>query len=594
MLAISSALAASASAEVVLGGSGVLGVNPVDHTNPPAGVGTASCVDVHGAPLPPASLCFHWGTVLPANGSSKTKTYALYWDPYRAYPAASKFALDTFFADVAHDSGLLGNPFADSPQYLGTNGRAAYAQAFYGAVTDYGGYPAGCPVPPGQTSSIPSQAHYVACVNDANVQAEIQRMIAVNALPHDGSQLFTLFTPPTVAVCSNAVGAQCSLTDPACSPGAGPACLQSAFCGYHSYMPAGGVLIPYAVQPWTAGTACDEPASYFPPGTEPALRLVSPLSEALLGAVTDPFFGGWFSRTGAEIGDGPSPADAATIFNPQQPGGGGPCGYQPQSPAPGDVVSINGRGYVLQGESSNAGVQVRDPGSPFCVNGVKFQAQFTVPAQVNPDDVVFLDGSGSLSTLAGFGSTYAWTFGDNTSGSGPSVSHAYSTPGPRTITLTVTDEAGNLSTFSQTITVLGSVPGSPGTQRPVITNPGGIEANPAAALSIRLRPSSLRKLVRSGLLVDISTDRKLSAFVDLLIPRGTARRAHIRAGKAKFVLVGTGVIATIPRGQSKFRVRLNRRIARRLAKLGHVRITLRLSVIDPQGRKGVADAARRY
>jgi hypothetical protein len=49
--------------------------------------------------------------------------------------------------------------------------------------------------------------------------------------------------------------------------------------------------------------------------------------------------------------------------------------------------------------------------------------------------------------------TTAWDFGDGGTASGPAVSHCYSTPGERTVSVTGTDGAANETSTSQTITI---------------------------------------------------------------------------------------------------------------------------------------------
>ncbi|HMW02473.1 MAG TPA: glycoside hydrolase family 44 protein [Acidobacteriota bacterium] len=54
--------------------------------------------------------------------------------------------------------------------------------------------------------------------------------------------------------------------------------------------------------------------------------------------------------------------------------------------------------------------------------------------------------------------SYAWNFGDTTSGSGVTTSHTYTTAGTYTATLTVTDNGGKTASTSLTITATGTDP----------------------------------------------------------------------------------------------------------------------------------------
>jgi hypothetical protein len=55
--------------------------------------------------------------------------------------------------------------------------------------------------------------------------------------------------------------------------------------------------------------------------------------------------------------------------------------------------------------------------------------------------------------------TAHWDFGDGTSGDGTNPTHVYATAGPRTVTVTVTDAAGNQATSSGTVNVAAAPPG---------------------------------------------------------------------------------------------------------------------------------------
>jgi PKD repeat protein len=49
--------------------------------------------------------------------------------------------------------------------------------------------------------------------------------------------------------------------------------------------------------------------------------------------------------------------------------------------------------------------------------------------------------------------TFAWTFGDGSTGTGASVTHSYSAPGKFTVVCTVTDSLATIGTGQTTVTV---------------------------------------------------------------------------------------------------------------------------------------------
>src|SRR5437867_2774422 len=69
---------------------------------------------------------------------------------------------------------------------------------------------------------------------------------------------------------------------------------------------------------------------------------------------------------------------------------------------------------------------------------------------------------------------YAWTFGDGSTGTGAAPSHAYTTSGVYTVSLTATDSVGHKATFSETISVLSSSPPPLNTYF-VFANPSGVD-----------------------------------------------------------------------------------------------------------------------
>jgi PKD repeat protein len=80
----------------------------------------------------------------------------------------------------------------------------------------------------------------------------------------------------------------------------------------------------------------------------------------------------------------------------------------------------------------------------------------TPPLGQVPLDVAF-DASAS-SDPDGSIASYSWNFGDNTSGSGVTAAHAYTTAGAFTVTLTVTDNRGARATTTRNVTVTSGPP----------------------------------------------------------------------------------------------------------------------------------------
>lgn len=79
------------------------------------------------------------------------------------------------------------------------------------------------------------------------------------------------------------------------------------------------------------------------------------------------------------------------------------------------------------------------PSSPSVTDPVSFDA-----TQSNDPDGVIV--------------SYDWEFGDGSTGTGETATHTYSTPDVHTVNLTVTDDNGATETFSQTVTVSGTLP----------------------------------------------------------------------------------------------------------------------------------------
>ncbi len=172
------------------------------------------------------------------------------------------------------------------------------------------------------------------------------------------------------------------------------------------------------------------------------------------------------------------------------------------------TVMVNGTSGSLQHETSVAVVIV--PGGPSNLPPV---AIISAPSQASVGSPVSFSGAGSFDP-DGFITSYYWTFGDNATGSGAFVSHAYYTPGYYTVTLTVTDNMGAAGTASTVVQV---------TQQ-VTHDVAIITLQPALPLVVQGQPL--------GILVALQDQGLQDEFVDLTV----YANGHILASRSNIFL----------------------------------------------------------
>jgi hypothetical protein len=352
------------------------------------------------------------------------------------------------------------------------------------------------------------------------------------------------------------------------------------FCSYHSHTTIDGQDVAYIVQPWTAMTQCDEPdAPPIQPNPPPAalstaigIRLVSPISQAELGAIVDPEFDGWFAQDGTEINDhGGCVPEAGGLDNAT-------VGTSPQNP------------YLLQHEFNNAAVMESDPFTyGGCAPNVVLAARFVVPSPIDQGEVVGFDGSTTASTLIVPNQDYAWSFGDGTTATGASVVHSFANAGYYDVTLTVTDRGGNVQSLTQRVEVL-QADGQPP------AGGGGGGSQQKLKVTLQLLPQSLRAVLRDGLAVRVHSNEAANGFAALSIFRGAAHRAHLSAAgnPDSQVVIGRGTVSAIKNGTVTLRVRISSSTAGKLAHAGQLTLTLDLRLLARNGARATARAVGRY
>lgn len=265
-------------------------------------------------------LAYHGGPVM-----RTSTTYAIFWLPsgsglsFGGDNAGYEAAIGRFLADVAHDSGGMSNVFGIDTQYYDTlSGRQthiAYNSTFGGSAVATDPLPARrCTDGAGDTD----------CVTDAQLQAEIESVVAARHWPEDSSHLYFILTPEGLGSCA---GSECSYT---------------TYCAYHDdFFPSGGAgPILYADQPWTygQGTGCDDGQYPNASAADPTINVLShEFNEAITDAEPSTTLA-WIDSGGSEIGD-----KCAWSFGSTS----GPSGAEYNQ-------TIDGRHYLLQEEFDNA------------------------------------------------------------------------------------------------------------------------------------------------------------------------------------------------------------------------------------------------
>ena len=80
------------------------------------------------------------------------------------------------------------------------------------------------------------------------------------------------------------------------------------------------------------------------------------------------------------------------------------------------------------------------------------------PATPNEGDTLFFNGSGSQAAPDRQLVSHQWDFGDGASGSGVTASHVYHVEGTYLVTLTVSDDQGQIGTATTTVVVGATEP----------------------------------------------------------------------------------------------------------------------------------------
>jgi hypothetical protein len=253
-------------------------------------------------------LIFHGGSMMMTPSTGPLVVTPIFWNP-SSFPMDSSYTslLASYVSAVSSASGQNTNVFSVLNEYSGNNGQINYSVTLGTPVNDAGALPAsGCTVAGTDTTGIYADGSgYSACLDDAQLQAEINSVTAASGLPRNLSHIYVLYLPKHVESCFNPGSTTTSAN--ACTINHQPS---AAYCAYHSETASSAVYasMPYPVYNSGTGFSCGTESSFgvveSPNGNPDADVAISPTSHEISEAITDPDTStGWYDSSGYEIGD---------------------------------------------------------------------------------------------------------------------------------------------------------------------------------------------------------------------------------------------------------------------------------------------------
>ena len=231
--------------------------------------------------LPPSpALSYHGGPIM-----TGVNLYAIFWTPTKlqngnptSLTAKYESVAKQFLADYPYH-GVANN----STQYYSTTGGTHYFVGIGGLVasvvdTD--------PYPPSGCSDTVTPSN---CITDAQLQAEIAKVMAAQKWTPALNKIFIVFTSTGEGSCFSSSSTSCAYT---------------SYCAYHSWFGSATSPTLYANMPYANPTYCYAAGQHDPSGDIPSDANVNVTSHEITEATTDPELNAWWdSANGDEIGD---------------------------------------------------------------------------------------------------------------------------------------------------------------------------------------------------------------------------------------------------------------------------------------------------
>ena len=315
--------------------------------------GSAACPAAGNTAEGNPPLIWHGGAVMGTAQTGPLVITPIFWSP-PGHPMATSYTslITQYLGDVAAASGSTSNVFSILPEYFGSDGSIRYDIQVGNPITDTNPLPAdGCKLNSKDTTAIYADGSgYNACLDDAQVQAQANSVVAAQKLPVNLSHIYVMYLPKAVEACIlPGVTTNTQKGQQACTINYQPS---AAFCAYHSQAPNGleYANLPFPIYLSGTGFTCGSNARRAFPGVIETPNnnpdgdtVINPTSHEVNELITNPDNNGltaygWYDVAGFENGD-----ECAYVSGPTQG-------------TPGHLYNqvINGNHYITQEEFSNS------------------------------------------------------------------------------------------------------------------------------------------------------------------------------------------------------------------------------------------------
>lgn len=212
-------------------------------------------------------------------------TYTIFWAPttlQNGNPTSIPAGYQTVEKNMLTDYPGHGIDNNNTQYYQGTSPKKYIQNVGKLAATfvDTNPYPAsGC-----SDSATPGN-----CITDAQLQAEIARVMGVKGWTGGLTKMFLVFTSSGEGSCFDNSNASCAYVQ---------------YCAYHGFFTNGaGQTVVYSNEPFGNTSVCQVPGAPSPNSNPTADAAATAASHELTEATTDPMLNAWFDASGNEIGD---------------------------------------------------------------------------------------------------------------------------------------------------------------------------------------------------------------------------------------------------------------------------------------------------